>query len=356
MIRGLYIAATNMVMNTKEMDTISNNLANVNTTGFKKDNTYQTSFNSVLLSKVNGSSSRSEPAFNGMTVEDNNGAHKVSTDFGYFRVMTEDGLSFHKDMKFTVNSEGNLSTYYLNSDKTIDENKGDLVYGNKGPIHVGEGQLEVKENGDVVVDGNIVDNLIYNTGKDEIGTINSGVKFDRLMTDFTQGQLNVTDRSLDVALNGDGFYTLATEYGTMYTRNGSFNLNGDGNLVSNMGYPVEGFNGPITLENDDFGINEFGEIIVDGEIVDKLKITTFSNKGDLEKVGGSMFVYSDKPTGEIIPFEGTVVQGSIETSNADSIGEMIKMMNMSRNYESGQKVISTIDEAIKKVVNEVGRI
>lgn len=358
MIRGLYIAGNNMVVNTQKLDVLSNNLANVNTVGYKKDLYASKGFNEVLISKFNGTDARSELPFDGkITVEKTGEDYQVSTEKGYFRVRTNTGISHNKDAEFTVDPDGYLSTFFLNSDKTKDWNYGDKILGADGqPINVGEGEVEITEAGEVLVDGSKVASLVHEIHPDVIGTMSAGVKGNRVLTDFTQGSLQQTGREQDMALRGDGFFVVETDFGDLYTRNGSFHLDGQGNLKTSDGYNIQGLNGPIQLESDNFQVNELGEIIVDGALVDKLKLVTFTNSGDIEKIGGSFFKAQEELQGEMIDFKGEVEQGYIEASNANVVNEMIRMISLSRNYESGQKVVSTIDAAIGQAISEVGTL
>jgi len=357
MIRGLYIAGNNMVVNTQKLDVISNNLANVNTTGYKKDVYASKGFNEVLISKFNGTDAMAEKPFDKISVEKNNDDYKASTEWGYFRIQTNTGVSHNKDVEFTVDPDGYLSTFFVNSDKTKDWNYGDKILGADGQaIQVGEGALEINESGRVLVDGTEVASLVLSTNKDVIGTLSAGVKSNRIVTDFTQGNLQQTARNQDLALRGKGFFVIETEFGDLYTRNGSFHLNGNGQLKTADGYAVKGLNGPIELTSDDFRVNELGEIIVDGQMVDRIKTLDFTNSGDLEKIGGGFFKAKPELQGEMVDFEGEVEQGYIESSNASVINEMIRMISLSRNYESGQKVVSTIDAAIGKAISDVGTL
>lgn len=357
MIRGLYIAGNNMVMNTKKLDVLSNNLANTNTAGYKKDLYASTGFNEVLIGKFNGSDAQAEFPFDKISVEKNGEDYNVSTEWGYFRVLTDNGISHNKEARFTVDPEGFLSTYYLNSDRTKDWNFGDKILGADGKaIQVGEGALEITQAGEVLVDGSRVASLVKQTHPDVIGTMSAGVKSERIITDFEQGNLKLTGRFQDMALRGKGFFAIQTEFGDLYTRNGSFHLDGEGKLKTSDGYPVLGLNGPIELDSDTFRVNEMGEILVNGELVDKLKIVNFSNAGDLQKIGGSFFKVKKPMQGEEVAYEGQVEQGYIESSNANVINEMVRMISLNRNYESGQKVISTIDEAIGKAITDVGTL
>ena len=356
MIRGLYITATQLLANQKLLDAVGNNVANVESTGFKRDELQQESFNDILISKYNGIS---ETAYNGtpkVTVENDGKDYKLQTDEGYFRTQIGDGVSYDKALRFSVDSEGYLSTYYVNSDKTRDENLGDRIIGQKGEIFVGDQEFTITEQGQVQVGGQAVDSLVYYPAGNVIGTMGSGVKATRMVTDFSQGTIIPTGGPLDVAIRGDGFIEVSTPFGTKYTRNGAMTLNENKELVTSEGYFIQGFKGKIQLASDNVVINEFGEIMQDGEIVDKLKVVNFSNKGDLRKVGSALYDFSETPAGQISGFEGKIVQGTIEQSNVNAINEMIKMISVQRDYENGQKLIRTIDDTLGRAVNEVGTL
>lgn len=353
MVRGLYIAATNMLTNTKELEAISNNMANVSSVGYKRDELYVESFNDVLMQKNNGSDYIKEIGTGLVEVQQNGDFYDAKTSNGYFKIDTDLGNSYNKSVKFTV-LDGFLSTYYLNSDRKINQAMGDRLIGQNGHIYVGEEDFEIDENGNVLIGGEMVDSLVTGVSKDIIGTMNSGVKTQRLLTMFEQGSLQRTDMPLDFALQGDGYFELETEFGSLYTRNGQFSIDNEGYLVNSSGNYVQGLNGRLQLNTSDIIVNKFGEISMAGEVVEKIKVVNFSDKGDLVKVGGSYFQLDGDMQGEEVDYEGNVYQGFVEGSNANSIEEMIKMINVSRNYESGQKVIAAVDALLGKAVNQVG--
>lgn len=357
MIRGLYISATQLSANEKLLDAIGNNLANVDATGFKRDELQQESFNDILLTKYNGSNVTYATANKGVKVtKDSDKDYTLEASNGYFRIQTDTGISYNKLLKLSVDKDGYLSTYYYNSDKKKDANLGDKVIGANGPIQVGTQDFTINEKGEVQVGGQTVDSLVYTPSGDVIGTMGSGIKSTRLVTDFSAGNIIPTENPLDVALQGDGFIELSTPYGTKYSRNGSFSLNTKMELITADGYKVQGFKGDIVLKSDKVTINEFGEIIEDGAVVDKLKVVNFSDKGDLRKVGGTLYDFSSSPQGEQIGFEGKVLQGRLEQSNVNAITEMIRMITVQKDYENGQKLIRAFDETLTKAATDLGTV
>ena len=134
MIKGLYVAGTSMITNINKMDIISNNLANVNTTGFKKDRVEVESFNARLFTRINGSMLTTEPGAKEIIQSTRGDEITAETSKGFFTVQTENGVHYGKSIQFFKDSDGYLRTIYKNIGGTIDNLKGDLVLGQKGPI------------------------------------------------------------------------------------------------------------------------------------------------------------------------------------------------------------------------------
>ncbi len=173
-----------------------------------------------------------------------------------------------------------------------------------------------------------------------------------LRTNFNQGSLAETRNPLDVALNGDGFFAIETGETTSYTRNGNFMVNSEGELVNSRNYKVLGENGPITVTGKKVIISGDGSFIVDGEIVGKLKIVDFEEPYDLRRNGFGYFIPTEK-TEEVDPEELSIKQGFLENSNVDPISEMVKMIELNRNYESCQKAIHAQDSSLQQAVNQI---
>lgn len=356
MVKGLYIAGTSMITNIKKMDVIGNNLANVNTTGYKKDGIQVESFNARLLSRINGSNMPYEYGAKEVTQSASGDEITAETKNGYFKVDTPNGIHYGKSVAFFKDTDGFLRTIYKNIGGSIDNLKGNLLLGSKGPIYVGEGTFELDDQGNLSVDGAVVDQLVSSTFPNTLGTISAGVRGYSVLTNHEQGQLEMTGNSFDMAIKGEGFFMVRTETDDYYTRNGAFTTDANNQLVTMEGAYVLGMDGPITIESESFTVNEYGEVIQNGEITDKLQMMAFTNVSDIYKIGTGYFKEKQVLTGEKVAFEGEVVQGYIEQSNADAITEMIQLIEMNRNYESSQKVITTIDEMIGKSVNELGRV
>lgn len=176
------------------------------------------------------------------------------------------------------------------------------------------------------------------------------------VTNFDCGPITTTGNPLDVAIVGNGFFEVQTPDGLQYTRNGHLSINAEGVLSTTEGWPIMGQGGEITIEGSRVGIDESGEISVDGDVVGALKVTHFSDPTKLRKNGNTMFKPVDANVGQIDPGEYRINQGAVETSNVDAIRTMTEIIETLRVFESYQKVIQATDNATAKTVNEVGRI
>jgi flagellar basal body rod protein FlgG len=156
--------------------------------------------------------------------------------------------------------------------------------------------------------------------------------------DFAQGQLQRTDRPLDLAIEGKGFFTLETPEGKLYTRNGSLQINILGQLTDLNGHLVSGRSGAITIprtvSDSDIQINSEG-VIKAGQIeIDKLKIVEFKNpSADLTLVGNSCYRAGLNADPEPVE-KASVRQGHQEQSNVQAIGELTNLLGISRIFEA----------------------
>ncbi len=257
MNRGLYTAAVGMTTQMKKMDVVSNNIANVNTTGYKKDEVVTRSFDEEMLLRLNDDS--------------------------------------------------------------------DLYYENKN-----------------------------------VGTMNMGVTIDNVYTNFTTGSLQFTGTSLDFALNGDGFFTIEaydSEGNSVerFTRDGRFKISEDSKLVNSDGFYVLDVNGqPIDIgEASTITVNDRGQVLSNNEILGQLDITSFEDNEFLKKEGENLFSAREGSTK--VNSNAIIMQGYTESSNVNTVKEMVEMITLSRAYEANQKIITSYDTIMSKAATEIGR-
>jgi len=258
MVRGLYTAGVGMIATLNKFDVIADNIANVNTTGHKKDNVITQSFSEELMKRLD------DPALNQIR-------HDIS-----------------------------------------------------------------------------------------IGRMRLGVFVDTIATDFSTGALSMTGNDFDLAIVGDGYFTIDDDGAERYTRDGSFTLL-NGVLTTNGGYPVLGQNGIITLPEGDLAVSETGGVYINGEYIDHLRMVSFDDSRDATANGNATLrkyknnLYTTTENSQIVPFKGGVQQGALEASNVNPVREMVDMITVNRLYESNQRVITTIDNTLNRAVNDIAR-
>jgi flagellar basal-body rod protein FlgG len=176
------------------------------------------------------------------------------------------------------------------------------------------------------------------------------------VADNRPGALRTTNRDMDLAIVGEGFFVVGEGDEKFYTRNGSFRLDKDRNLVTADGLKLQGTSGPVTVEGASLGIAEDGTVTVDGNEVGRIKVVRFSDPGSLEHVAGSRFrPPPDLAVIDIPPNEVQVVQGQLEHSNVNAIDTLIDMITAQRAFEVEAKILQANDETLDRSVNQLGR-
>ena len=212
------------------------------------------------------------------------------------------------------------------------------------------------------------------TGKTyDIGQSTRGKKALEIKTDFSQGALQATERRLDFAISGDGFFTIQSykgEYdpdtnpngiygGKYYTRNGQFQINPDGYLINGLGdFVLDDSDQPILVERYDFTVDEAGNITAaDGTSIAKLGIYNPDDAGLLIKSGEEAFTVLNADN-EPAPqdFTGTIRQGYVERANTDLASQMAGLIASSRSFQSMTQIIKAIDNEVGKSISDVARV
>lgn len=257
LVRGLYTAYTGMINEQKRLDTISNNLANAATVGYKKENVTSQAFEEALTIKIKDSSE---------------------------------------------------------------------AYTNR-----------------------------------PIGTMSLGVKLGEYYTDYAQGSFRETGNTYDLAIEGNGFFAVSTtdkngNESIRYTRDGSFKMTQDGYLVDSYGNHLQGDGGDIQIPTNaqTVTIDIDGTIYADKEYIGKVKLADFEDYNYLEKAGDNYYNAVDGAIQK--DSAGIIRQGCTEQSNVNVISEMVNLINITRAYEAGQKVIKTQDQLLDQTVNQVGKV
>lgn len=171
--------------------------------------------------------------------------------------------------------------------------------------------------------------------------------------DLTQGAMQNTGNPFDLALNGKGFFKVQKGNDVFYTRNGSFNITPEGQLVTSQGYPVLAGGGAINLPTgSDVQVDDSGVISVDGQQVAQLDIVEIDDPKGIKKVGENLFSFD----GNEVPSDSKVLQGYLEKSNVEVVTEMVSMIESQRSFEMYQKMLTGTDTMDKTVIDKVGSV
>ena len=189
-----------------------------------------------------------------------------------------------------------------------------------------------------------------------------GVKLAAVYRIHEQGNLTATDNTLDMAIQGRGFFQVTLPTGeTSYTRDGTFQLNSQGQVVTHDGYLMDP---SITVPNNaiDVTINASGQVLVKLENqanlsnVGQIQVAIFQNEPGLEAIGDNLFIQTEASgnpqTGS--PGDegfGSILQGFLETSNVNAVEEISNLISAQRAYEMNSKVIQASDEMLGTLAN-----
>jgi len=185
-----------------------------------------------------------------------------------------------------------------------------------------------------------------------VGTLGLGSQVYGTPTSFEQGTTAQTGNPFDLAINGNGFFTIQTPEGIRYTRSGAFVRDGRGLLMTQDGNLVMGNSGAIALPQGDTKIAADGTISVNVNRVDQGKLTQFGNLNNLSKQGSSLFAdLGAQPSNDT---SSTIDQGKIEQSNSNVVQSMVDLISAQRWFEANQKVIQTEAQATTQAIQTVG--
>lgn len=177
---------------------------------------------------------------------------------------------------------------------------------------------------------------------------------------FTQGSLQRTENALDIAINGGGFFQIQMPDGTLaYTRDGAFQKDNTGQIVTSNGYPLSP---PITIPADSISVTVSRDGIVSvlqqGQTtpaqVGNIQLANFVNVGGLQSMGENLFTEtasSGAPTPNTPGTNGTGLlnQGMVETSNVNVAEELVSMIQAQRAFEMNSKAVTTSDQMLARL-------
>lgn len=194
--------------------------------------------------------------------------------------------------------------------------------------------------------------------------LGTGVKAVGVQKVFSQGNIMITDNQLDVAVQGRGFFRAIDQNGNeMYFRDGSFQTNQNGDLVTSSGFLLEpAIN--IPLDTTEIFISRDGEVsvkqpgVAQPAIVGQMELATFPNPSGLDAIGNNFYketLASGVPANKNPDTDeaGSLLQGALEASNVSTVEELVAMIEAQRTYEMNAKAISAADGMMQYLNNNV---
>ena len=179
-------------------------------------------------------------------------------------------------------------------------------------------------------------------------------------TDFLQGHLQGTGNPFHLAVEGEGYFVVATPRGERYTRSGGFTLSADGTVVTPQGEPLMGEGGPIQVPEgrmivglDGTVQSANGEVRSENDEVGKLRIVRFLDNRRVVKEGANL-LRADAANVEDVATP-RVAQGSLEQSNVSPIDSMVSMITIQRQFEAYERAMKLMDGATEKMIADAGR-
>ncbi|CRL48187.1 MULTISPECIES: flagellar basal-body rod protein FlgG [Pseudomonas] len=194
--------------------------------------------------------------------------------------------------------------------------------------------------------------------------VGTGVRIVGTQKNFTAGSLQTTEQPLDLAVDGRGFFQILQPDGTTsYTRDGTFHLDSNGQIVNASGFALEP---AIVIPNDaqTFTVGRDGTVSITvpgnpaNQVIGNLQTADFINPAGLQAVGNNLFLETAASGAPQVGTPGlngfgTTLQNTLETSNVSTVEEMVNMITTQRAYEMNSKVISTADQMLSFVTQNL---
>ncbi len=255
--------------------------------------------------------------------------------------VSKTGLAAQDTRLTTIsNNLANASTVGFKRDRAVFE---DLLY-----------QIQRQPGGQATEETELPSGLQLGTGVRVVGT----------QKQFTAGSLQITDQPLDVAIDGRGFFPIVQPDGTTaYTRDGQFHLSNDGTIVNASGLTLDpNITVPENANSITIGVDGVVSAQIRGDAapvnIGNIQIVDFVNPAGLQAVGGNLFVETGSSGDPVqgvpgLAGLGSLKQGMLENSNVDIVEEMVNMITTQRAYEMNSKVVSTSDQMLQFITQNI---
>ncbi|MBC7319934.1 flagellar hook-basal body protein [bacterium] len=182
-----------------------------------------------------------------------------------------------------------------------------------------------------------------------LGFTGTGAYIDEVVTLNIPGNYVPSENPLDIAIK-NGYLVVDTPLGERFTKNGQLVINSDGYLSTVDGYTVLGTRGPIRIQQGgSIVFSSAGEVIVDGQVIDTLRVVTPQGGDAIEKIGENLVNFTPQPV------QPEIEQYALELSNVNVVREMVELISAYRAYEANQKVVQAEDGITDRLISDLGR-
>lgn len=188
-------------------------------------------------------------------------------------------------------------------------------------------------------------------------------RIDEKYTDYMQGTFDFTQRPMDIAVQGEGFFVIQKQDGEYLTRDGQFSLDDEGYLILPGFGRVLGENGEIEIGVSSFGVDGDGNIYVtpfdaepddEPELLDRLLIVSPQDPEDIEKADDSLYTTSAYTVVDGANTE--ILQGTLERANVNMAEEMTRVIASQRSLQSCSQIVKMYDELAEKITSQISRV
>ncbi|MEX2584029.1 MAG: flagellar hook-basal body protein [Gemmatimonadota bacterium] len=174
------------------------------------------------------------------------------------------------------------------------------------------------------------------------------------MTDMSAGALTHTGEPLDFAIADGAFMVVETPNGERLSRGGSFTLDGEGRIVDARGNPLLGEGGEIIVPQGSIDVDAAGTLRVEGREIARLRVETVPPEVQLMHDEGTLFL-PDPARADQPAEERQIRQGQLEASNVNTVGSLVDLISIQRNYSAVQRAVTTMDDIRGTISNELGK-
>jgi flagellar basal-body rod protein FlgF len=178
-----------------------------------------------------------------------------------------------------------------------------------------------------------------------------------MLRDVSDGTMIQTGNSLDLAINGPGYFVVETPAGPRYTRQGGFRLDNDGRIVTSDGYALLDNNDrPLAVRPGEsrIEITPQGAVSTESGEIGRIRVVSFDNEQALRKLGSGLYETELEPQAANPTTE--IRQGMVEGSNVKAVAEVTNMMEIMRRYQSAQKMIDSEHELQRRAIDKLARV